>query len=169
MSYDNLINYDEKLKEYISSSLNDFLGTIYPIGSIYLSISSTSPAILFGGSWEQIQDRFLLAAGDSYVGGSTGGNKSHNHKYGLQYGGYYRHIALEKNVNAGALVYDANGNITLATEETLSSYTAPMNSSTAKTMATEDPSMSHYRTIGTTSTTDNMPTYLTVYMWKRIG
>lgn len=34
---------------------------IYPIGSIYISVSSTSPATLFSGTtWSQLKDRFLL-------------------------------------------------------------------------------------------------------------
>lgn len=47
--------------------------SIYPVGAIYMSASSTSPASLFGGTWEQIQNRFLLAAGSSYTAGKTGG------------------------------------------------------------------------------------------------
>ena len=35
---------------------------IYPVGSIYMSTNNASPATLFGGSWTQIQGRFLLAA-----------------------------------------------------------------------------------------------------------
>lgn len=50
---------------------------IYPIGSIYISTSQTSPASLFGGTWEQIKDRFLLASGDTYTPGTTGGNATH--------------------------------------------------------------------------------------------
>jgi len=46
----------------------------YPVGSIYMSVNSTSPATLFGGTWERIQDMFLLAAGTSYSAGSTGGS-----------------------------------------------------------------------------------------------
>ena len=49
----------------------------YPIGSIYLSVNDTSPASLFGGTWEKIQDRFLLASGSSYSLGATGGEKEH--------------------------------------------------------------------------------------------
>lgn len=50
---------------------------IYPVGSIYLSVVSTSPATLFGGSWERIENRFLLAAGSAYAPLTTGGAASH--------------------------------------------------------------------------------------------
>lgn len=46
---------------------------LWPVGSIYLSTAATSPAELFGGSWEAIEDVFLLAAGDSHAAGETGG------------------------------------------------------------------------------------------------
>ena len=45
----------------------------WPVGSIYLSVNDTSPATLFGGSWTQLQNRFLLGAGSSYTNGNTGG------------------------------------------------------------------------------------------------
>jgi hypothetical protein len=49
----------------------------YPVGSIYMSINSTSPASLFGGTWERMQDTFLLAAGSTYAAGATGGEATH--------------------------------------------------------------------------------------------
>ena len=49
----------------------------FPIGSIYLSVNSTSPASLFGGTWEKIKDKFLLASGDTYSAGATGGEATH--------------------------------------------------------------------------------------------
>ena len=33
---------------------SDLLDLVYPVGSIYLSVNSTSPSTLFGGTWEQI-------------------------------------------------------------------------------------------------------------------
>lgn len=50
---------------------------VYPIGSIYMSVNSTSPATLFGGTWEQLEDRFLLGAGSTYTAGASGGEASH--------------------------------------------------------------------------------------------
>lgn len=50
---------------------------VYPVGSIYMSVNNTSPATLFGGTWEQLQDRFLLGAGTIYTAGNTGGEATH--------------------------------------------------------------------------------------------
>ena len=50
---------------------------VYPVGSIYMSVNSTSPATLFGGTWQQIQDTFLLSAGSTYTAGDTGGEETH--------------------------------------------------------------------------------------------
>lgn len=68
----------------------------HPVGSYYWSSDSTSPAVLFGGTWERIKDKFVLAAGDTYAAGATGGEVSHvltvgempEHKHGWK--GYVR-------------------------------------------------------------------------------
>lgn len=44
---------------------------IYPVGCIYLSYESTSPAQLFGGSWTQLTGVFLRAANDTATGGAN--------------------------------------------------------------------------------------------------
>lgn len=49
----------------------------YPVGSLYWSKNATNPGTLFGGTWTQVKDKFVLAAGDSYEAGSTGGEASH--------------------------------------------------------------------------------------------
>ena len=49
------------------------LNLVYPVGSIYLSSKNTNPGTLFGGTWTQIKDRFILTAGDYYSNGATGG------------------------------------------------------------------------------------------------
>jgi len=88
--------------------LKRMFNLIYPIGSVYISVNSTSPATLFGGTWVQMKDRFLLGAGDTYANGATGGSKTknfshthttgnctltvdqipaHSHAYKLAYGG----------------------------------------------------------------------------------
>lgn len=60
-----------------TDSDTEFLNKVYPVGSIYMSVNSTSPSTLFGGTWEQIQDTFLLSAGSTYTAGATGGEAEH--------------------------------------------------------------------------------------------
>lgn len=68
------------------------LNFCYPVGSLYWSSKSTNPGTLFGGTWTQIKDRFVLACGDTYTTqGATGGAStvtlsvsnmpSHNHSF----------------------------------------------------------------------------------------
>lgn len=72
----------EEIKSDIGASgsgadISTVLSKVYPVGSIYMSVNSASPATLFGGTWERIKDQFLLAAGDKYAAGKTGGEATH--------------------------------------------------------------------------------------------
>ena len=55
----------------------DLLNKVYPIGAIYMSLNITSPASLFGGTWEEINDRFLVGNGVTFHAGGTGGKATH--------------------------------------------------------------------------------------------
>ena len=61
--------------------LDDF----YPIGSVYVSFNSTSPASLFGGTWERISNKFLYGTSNDQELGDTGGNSTHTHTLGNGY------------------------------------------------------------------------------------
>lgn len=56
-----------------SSSWNTYLNLIYPVGSIYIAYTSTSPASRFGGTWSQITSRFLYCTTNT----NTGGEQNH--------------------------------------------------------------------------------------------
>lgn len=49
----------------------------YPVDSIYISYSHTSPASLFGGTWERITNAFLWASQSDGVMGLKGGEQTH--------------------------------------------------------------------------------------------
>ena len=68
-----------KLKDLLDEKQDkaDLFDKIYPVGSIYLSTNAVDPSTLFGGTWIQIKDKFLLAAGDNYTLGNTGGEATH--------------------------------------------------------------------------------------------
>jgi microcystin-dependent protein len=123
-----------------------FLDLVYPIGSVYTSTVDTSPASMFGGTWEQIEDRFLLAAGNTYTAGTTGGEAEHT--LSIDEMPSHNHLHDYYNYGSGGA---ANG---LAYNITSGSYvgrdTAGMHGS------------------GGGQAHNNMPPYLAVYMWKRI-
>lgn len=117
---------------------------IYPVGAIYISAAATDPGTLFGGTWERIKDRFLLAAGDTYAAGKTGGEASHTLtadeipeiKMSYQYTGQSTTIGTD-----AIRLYDGDGK--------LNQYTGPQSSNCG--------GKAH----------NNMPPYLAVYTWKR--
>ena len=59
--------------DQLQDNINNYWETVYPVGALYISASSTSPSTLFGGTWTQIKEKFLLSAGETHTAGSTGG------------------------------------------------------------------------------------------------
>ena len=132
-----------------SISITQLLLMAHPIGSIYSSTVATSPADLFGGTWERIKGRFIWGIDDGENAGDTGGEAthtltvdempSHSHnssisaegstKYGLASGGGWEGSVL----------------VGWGTEERVDAV----------------------RFTGGNQPHNNMPPYLTVYMWKR--
>jgi hypothetical protein len=53
------------LAQYIQEQIpaSSIVDIIYPVGSIYISMDSKSPDLLFGGTWEKLEGRFLLGSG----------------------------------------------------------------------------------------------------------
>lgn len=123
------------------------LDLIYPIGSIYLSVNSTNPSTLIGGTWEQIKDTFLLACGDKYENGSVGGEAEHtltidempSHRHGISRTSNSTTQTSQRNnvATSYTTTYELN--------ESLSGFTGG--------------GQSH----------NNMPPYLAVYIYKRVA
>lgn len=126
---------------------NYILDNVYPVGSIYMSVNSTNPKNLFGGTWEQIQGRFLFGMNSSYPAGSTGGEITHaltidempEHNHTIYY------------PNAGGPYGNAN-------------IGYPEASGTNMTWCAE---MCKTAPTGGGAAHNNMPPYLSVYIWKR--
>ena len=60
-----------------SISITQLLLMAHPIGSIYSSTAATSPADLFGGTWERIKGAFIWGIEDGEQAGITGGEATH--------------------------------------------------------------------------------------------
>lgn len=70
-------NFDFSFVRALLPTKKKIVDMIYPVGSIYMSVNQVSPSSLFGGTWVQIKDRFLLGVGDTYgVSETTGGSTS---------------------------------------------------------------------------------------------
>lgn len=126
---------------------------IYPVGSIYMSSNSVNPATFLGGTWNQIQDKFLLAAGSIYNAGDTGGNATHNHT--LSDSGY---AAID--INKGQVRYR---------ETRVAGWQATwkIDGSNSQSATTNEDYASPLR--GNTDNASSMPPYLVVYVWERIA
>lgn len=138
---------------------------LYPIGSVYMSTNSTSPATLFGGTWKQIKDRFLLACGDSYKSGQTGGEKTHT----LTIEEMPSHIHDSVSSTITWTDKDNLGNSTwVATEDgkfvTANNFNTNSDGIKAGWMGNTQQFMEY---CGGNRPHNNMPPYLVVYMWYR--
>lgn len=159
-----------------SITANNIIGqavanAVYPVGSIYMSINATNPSTLFGGQWEQLKDKFLLGCGDIYQNGTTGGEASHvlttsempshNHSASTNSTGGHRHTFK------GWWTTKGDGSTTYAC--------------VARTQQNDPVEYGSFATAGEHSHTvtvnntgggvahNNMPPYLSIYMWKRIS
>lgn len=162
------------LSGYVKTS--DLVDLVYPVGSIYMSVNSVSPQTLFGGTWTQLQNRFLLGAGSSYNAGATGGSayiQAHTHKFT---GGWHSHAAA---YDQAFLRYNQGAIGTGVQERSVASgasgnYKAPVvnNANVNFSYIERTESEQVTGTVGavsgaTTGNAGNMPPYLVVYMWKR--
>ena len=169
---------------------------IYPVGSLYWSSKSTNPASLFGGTWVQIKDRFVLACGDTYkTVGATGGASSvtlsvsnmpsHSHSFtpsgsvsssfkGVNQTGTVR---MDNSINSGSPLGTASGVFSTSGESPINLDSGSWNKR-ASTLnfsmtpsGTVSSSFTGYR--GTTSPEGSgsafniLPPYVVKYCWER--
>ena len=154
----------ESFENAVENIKADMVLAAHPIGSYYWSQSNTSPALLFGGEWERVKDRFVLAAGDTYNEGDIGGvekniliegNLPKNYYFGTEYGNE-DYLVQRYPIDAGVVgkesdyytfVGKATGDI-------------PDEKTKADTTGLK-------WIYGNAAPIDNMPPYVTAYCWRR--
>lgn len=129
---------------FVKTAVSNALLAAYPVGSIYISTASTNPGTFIGGTWQRIKDRFLLAAGDSYTAGNTGGSATHT----LTTDEMPAHSHTGKYINGDGA---NNGSV-----KELRVWSA-----------SGDGSQQITNSVGGGAAHNNMPPYLVVYVWKR--
>ena len=133
---------------------NHLVDYVYPVGSIYMSVNSTSPQTLFGGTWVELQGRFLIGRNSTYTAGSTGGEANHtltiqempSHNHNLQKG---------DGTSWAAIGWPEDGNTLEHINNTWGSSGWPKVTGVGVGWT------------GGSGAHNNMPPYLAVYMWKR--
>lgn len=132
---------------------------IYPVGSIYMSVNATNPSSFLGGTWTQIKDTFLLACGDTYANGATGGEAEHtltvdempSHDHFQQYQSDTSYVGVHvKNYNSGGSIQGVQ----------------PANGTRRNNIMAPEVRVSTVAT-GGGQAHNNLPPYLAVYMWQR--
>ena len=126
---------------HIEDGIIDLL-MVYPVGSIYISVNSTSPASLFGGTWEILNDVFLLAAGSYANAGTFGGEATHTLTVD-EMPAHSHSVPNMSGYDTGTEWVGQNGTAALQTRSTAIS--------------------------GGGAAHNNMPPYMAVYMWKRVA
>ena len=127
--------------------MRNALLSLHPVGSLYLSLDDTDPSAYFGGTWERIQDTFLLAAGSKYPIGTTGGEASHR--------------LLSSEIPSFSVQQVRSLSPTTQTIRSASSGSA------VEVMTDVSFQTQTVSTGSSNATHNNMPPYLAVYVWKR--
>ena len=160
--------------------VDKLLDRMYPVDSIYISTNSTSPASLYGGSWERYgTGRALISASDTdsdFTAGTTGGSKTHNHKYGIAVGSFYGHTLIAPNdahpaVWSGLVSYDKDSGEAI---DSFNEWTkledtdkAVIGSGSMIGQTSQPCNAQRYRYETDTKTESSLSPYVAVYVWRR--
>lgn len=145
------------------SNFVNLLDIIYPIGSVYITFSSVSPATSIGGTWSQITNKVLRAAKDTGTGGSDTQTHdfNHNHYMSMNWAGRFAFATI--NGVTGINIH--NGNCVSTSSPILTSLSS-ISSTSAKTPGANG----NFSDIGkplSTVTWNNLPAYQNCYVWHR--
>lgn len=155
------------------------LNAVYPVGAVYISTVSTSPATLFGGSWRALPaGRVLIGAGSAssgtnYSAGATGGEERHtlstSEMPAHNHSGSASTATLNGTFWAGRRENEKPTGIVSETRR----YNLAMKSGSGDDWGSVySINASHGHTVTVNSTGgnaahNNMQPYLVVYMWQR--
>lgn len=143
---------------------------LFPVGSVVTTITSTSPAGTLGGTWERIEDKFLLAGGSTYAPGSTGGNQEHAHAFKIAFPSFFATPSWDAVDTSNGKMYGAYRYSTgqyggLDSE----AYIDVLRNPALSNPAVEQNDVVLASSTGDTQTQSNLPPYLAVYAWQRVA
>lgn len=126
----------------------------------WASDDPTSPASFIGGTWEQIKDCFILAAGDTYAAGSTGGEAKHSLTK-LENGPHSHEVVALGN---DKWYYKTSNPVGIKFQ---TQYHTLINDISIVGTADESAGYLATNSSGTGQPHNNMPPYTATYIWRR--
>ena len=147
---------------------------IYPIGSIYMNVNAVEPSSLFGGTWEKLENMFLIGASSNYALGVAGGSATHTHPIPHQHYRGTLTAAINMDSNYIRSVWSTSTTGTNAVTTWRNNARKTVSGSNVDNAANQTEGTPVYGQTGdpTTANTSNgssMPPYLPVNMWKRVS
>ena len=141
--------------------------SFYPVGVIYQSTGSTSPASLFGGDWERLYDKFLVGAGNTYGVGTTGGEASHMLTNPELPTHHHYFANTSYTLGNGGTGYEGNMNLVIGGYEDyiVCFYNGPLGRPNAAFVAATQ--QDHTLGAGDNVAHNNLPPYYAVNIWRR--
>ena len=160
----NALTRISELEEKVKSGTS--LDKVYPVGSYYISDNNTNPANLFGGTWEKIEDKFLLASGTNTLG-STGGNSSVSYTPSGTVGNHTLTVNEMPSHTHAQRARGGVGNLAAAGSAVGAEFLGTSSTIVGNTFATGGSQPHSHSFTGKTSNINTMPPYLVVNVWKR--
>lgn len=163
------IKLDTEIEGNFKLNNKTIFDLIYPVGSIYMSVSSTNPKDLFGGTWVswgtgRVPIGVNTSDGDFSTVEKTGGNKGHRHEFRIGMHWWYGTACGEGAFNTtGAYRFSDGEYDGWAREATAMDVTVNSNA----TNSTKTQSANGKWSKGDTSEISTLQPYITCYMWKR--
>ena len=151
----NRVSTNESNISDLQTDISNYWKTLYPIGSIYISTSSTfNPNTAWGGTWVKTADgRCLIGANSTYPLGSTGGEAEHT----LSLNEIPSH---DHNLSDWAMSWKMQGvagEVNINTSVTSNAWSDNHGFFKSQTSKATGGGQAH----------NNMQPYLAVYIWKR--
>lgn len=168
---------------------------IYPVGGIYISASPTNPAAFFGGTWTEIQGKFLLGRDSGRAAGVSGGREkvtlvennipAHTHTIPAHHHSLAAHTHTGTTNSSGAHTHTIQRWLGAGTGTARWAASAGSSSEKYGTSSAGAHTHSFTTNAGGSGNTGNwsgstgsvgramefsiMPPFLTVYIWKRVA
>lgn len=143
----------QELTNLINTTIDDTINSIYPIGSVYISLTETNPGTYLKGTWEQ------FGQGRTLIGVGTGDDGTNTQEFEVNTtGGEYKHKLVIDEIPSHAHKYYSP----IIQEVTPSSNTSTYGNYNKDYKVDSD-------SVGGDGYHNNVQPYTTVYFWKRVN